>query len=52
MAAELYSVWEFPNYTGASNGVYMVHRHLAPLDQSLVTVLKIIFCGPVSADLC
>jgi len=50
MAVEFYSACEFPKYIGASNGVYIVHRHHAPLDPSLI--LKNIFCNPVSADLC
>jgi len=45
MAVEFYSACEF-----SSNGVYIVHRHHAPLDPSLK--LKNIFCSPVSADLC
>jgi len=52
MAVEFYSACEFPNYTGASNGLYIVHRHHAPLDPPLILILKNIFCSPVSADLC
>jgi hypothetical protein len=52
MAEEFYSVCEFPDYTGASDGAYIVQRHHVPLDPSLVIMLKNILCRPVSADIC